>query len=323
MRYLLLVISFSVAPLICNAQFDNYGRWEHGFGEPAYLSNASYSQAEFDALRDRWQRISTENRESANEWAGDYVAAGDVSRYVFRWSPQAGFAYIYIYTCLPEVRSFSYGAVNVSSQMIQTRAESRLRGNMSRVSNYLLVKWGERHYLVPESQVRGFYNMMSGRGVSAGAFGDAGEFFLRAGDYNKPVFGMPILPPGYERFAWRPISASITSVGRRTIRRGRSPYGAYAYSLTPITLNIGSRDGVRRSTGFHLIGSDYPETIRLIRIGRNSTAALIERIWIDGRGEFYQDRQNANVLIPYLPITTGLRLTTSYDIYHSETTLRR
>ena len=327
-RFAIYVLVIAAALLIASvpshAQINYEERWEHGFGEGAFFNYERYMREDAVALRARWQRIEEENRNAnLNEWAGDYQGAGEVSQYVLRWSPRAGFAYIYIYTCIPEVRWLEHGSVSASPRLIQMRAENRPRGDTPRssVTNYLPVRWGERHYLILETRVGEFYSHVAGYGQTPVEW--TGEFFVRDGDGDKPVSGMPILPPGYERFVRYPIEATIMRVGRSFVRnRGRDRGQDYYDSVTPITLNVGTANGVRRTMDFHLIGSRHAETIEIRRVGRNLTQAVIIRPWMEGRGEVREDFQT-RTYVPYIPITTGSRLTTSFDLYHTQTFLRR
>lgn len=325
-RLAALALCLLATPAASLAQFDPYGRWELGFGEPVHLR---FAASDSDALLARWRQVAAANGEQADEWAGDYVEQGELSYRVLRWSPRAGFVSVSVHTCEPMVTAFAYGGVTAAPDLIGMRAETRRSAGHHQhhgatpaaETYYLPVRWGERRYLVPQKEVRQFYNFVAGYGWRAGEW--PSDFLLRAGDGDKPVSGMPVLPPGYERHVRLPINANVTRVGRREVRRQDTPHGPAYSSLTTITLDAGREHGVRPGMTFYLVGSDYPETIGIARVGRRTTVAVVEREWAEGIGEAYKDwREAVPRLKAHAPLAVGSRLTTSFEIYHSETTLR-
>jgi len=211
--FTLLIVGF--CQLVSFAQLDEDGRWENDFYAPALLNYRSYSESDFANAAAKLKDIKSENSNSVDEWAGDYSAqSGEVNVIALRFSPQAGFVYANFYTCLPELRGLNYGTVSQTPDSILLTSQTSQRNGQT--TKYLRVKWGERHYLVPENEVAQFYKFVAGFGWKEDEYVFF-DFLLKNDDAEKPIVGMPVVPRGYERFAKKPIEATITEVLRREI----------------------------------------------------------------------------------------------------------
>src|SRR6185369_9473788 len=126
--------------------------------------------------------------------------------------------------------------------------------------------WGEQHFLVPEDKVSLFYDYVTGRGQyepDKGGY-DEDYFWQKYDDRDKSMAGMPILPPGYERFAKKPIEATIVSVGpNQVVRRNGFP-DPYYELITPMRLDRGTKSGIRRGMQLYVgrAGGGYVEITR-------------------------------------------------------------
>jgi len=100
----------------------------------------------------------------------------------------------------------------------------------------LVVKWGERVYLIDESDLRDFSNAVNlGLEPRPELRSEPyyGSFFLREGDLQKSVSGKPSLPPEWQTFLLsKPVRAKIVSIQPQ--------------DKTQIaTINRGSQDGLK------------------------------------------------------------------------------
>lgn len=285
------------------------------------LSTRPFTQEEAAAARKKWKQIEEDiNRNGSNEWAGTYVlSTGELHRAYLRWSPQSGFVSLGIYTCMASVTSVNYGGVKASVDSLELLGEVPLRskqtGNGSGThaalplpESYLFVKWGERHYLIHERSIANFYKYVSGLEEPDQ------DFFVKIDDIDKPIEGMPVLPPGYERFVKKPIEATIIKVGVKKIKKIRSDDKTIHYeSVTPITINIGRNYGVERGMSLYIIGSSTRETVEIVSVGESMSIAIITRSLDDDMKENYKDWDTGE-LKAYPEVSIGWKVTTSWEL---------
>ena len=291
------------------AQLNEHGRWKSDlYYEPVEINYRSYSESDFTDALTKLEAFKLENNNSTDEWAGTYSApSGEVNVIALRWSPQAGFVYLNFYTCLPELRRLDYGTVAATPDYILlTSLSSKLSG---RVTKYLPVKWGERHYLVPESEVAQFYKFVAGYGWKKDEYVFF-DFLLKNDDSEKPIAGMPIFPRGYERYVRRPVEATITEVLRREIRTAQNYDGSPAYeSHTFVKLDAGSADGIKRGMSLNVLGSEDYETVEIVRVGRRSSVGVLVRSLDENKQEVFKNHRTDEIK-PYPIVSAGWQLST-------------
>jgi hypothetical protein len=80
-------------------------------------------------------------------------------------------------------------ATGTASQLVLDRPES---SNHVGPQRYLAIRWGSRDYLIEDDELADFCAAI--HDGSEPRTKPAGRFYLRRGDWNKPVSGMPALP---------------------------------------------------------------------------------------------------------------------------------
>jgi hypothetical protein len=75
---------------------------------------------------------------------------------------------------------------------------------------FLVVRWGERRYLVPEDMAIGFCDDVNNR-IEPRAVERGGYYFLRQGDHLLPAGGRPELPPELSRLVLDHVVESTTA----------------------------------------------------------------------------------------------------------------
>jgi len=291
------------------AQLNEYGRWKNDFyPEPAELNYQSYSESDFANALMKLEAIESENSNSVGEWAGDYsTRSGEVNVVALRFSPQAGFVHLNFYTCLPELRGLNYGTITATPDNILLTSQTSKRNGQT--TKYLPVKWGERHYLVPESEVAQFYKFVAGYGWKKDEYVFF-SFLLKNDDTEKPIVGMPVFPRGYERFVKKPIQARITEVLRREIE-SEQVYGGSTnyYSHTFVKLNVGSINGVGRGMTLNALESEDYETVEVVQVGRRSSVGVIVRLLDENKQENFKNYQTDEIK-QYPKVSVGWQLST-------------
>lgn len=305
--FTLFIIGF--CQLAAFAQLNEDGRWKSDlYYEPAQVNYQSYSESDFTNALAKLEAIKSENNNSVDEWAGDYSAqSGEVNVIALRFSPQVGFVHLNFYTCLPEVRGLNYGSVTTTPNYILLTSQTSKRNGQA--TKYLPVKWGERHYLVPESEVAQFYKFVAGYGWKEDEYVFF-DFLLKNDDSEKPIFGMPVLPRGYERFIKKPIEATITNVLRTEIKAKQSYDGSPEYeSHTFVRLNVGSANGVKRKMTLNVVDSEDYEKVEIVQVGRSSSVGVLVRSLDENKQETFKNYRT-NETKQYQKVSVGWQLST-------------
>lgn len=305
--FTLFIVGF--CQLASFAQLNEDGRWKSDlYYEPAQLNYQSYSESDFANALTKLKVIKSENSSSVDEWAGDYSAqSGEVNIIALRFSQQAGFVHLNFYTCLPELRGLNYGTVTGTPDYILLTSQTSQRNG--KATKYLPVKWGERHYLVPESEVAQFYKFVAGYGWKKDEYVFF-DFLLKNDDAEKPIVGMPVFPRGYEQFVKKPIEATITEVLRREIKTEQSYDGSPAYeSHTFVKLNVGSINGVKRGTTLNVLESEDYEKVDIVQVGKRSSIGVVVRSLDENKQETFKNYRT-NEIKTYPKVSVGWQLST-------------
>jgi hypothetical protein len=95
-------------------------------------------------------------------------------------------------------------------------------------TKFLLVGWGKRQYLIPDDDLLKFCNYINqGMEPRDGAYG---SFFMRRGDWERPVTDIPILPKQYEKYLLAaPLHGTIVKL----------------IDELQATVDLGATDGIR------------------------------------------------------------------------------
>jgi len=323
MKYCAIILFFILIAVIpATAQTDQYGRWINGFTEPWMFDSKDYSKEDAVTFQNRWRQLEGSEKAQTDEWAGFYSVGAETRLFVFRWSPDQGFVFGSVDTCRPNVDYISYGKVRVSTKFLEIDPEvnnpttrytgkAALRYTELR-TRYLKVKWGDLHYLVPEDKIALFCDYVSGRG-GYGRFGPMnGENYFWQKREDGDLFGMPVLPPGYDRYVKRPIEPSIVAFGPKVIKRTRVNGGPFYYeSIIHVRLNLGTRSGLRRGMELYIVDDDCGEYVEITHVDGRASSGVIRRVLDDDRKERYHDWPS-DEWKPYPKIRVGQKLTTSF-----------
>jgi hypothetical protein len=108
----------------------------------------------------------------------------------------------------------------------------------------VIVRWGQRIYLLPDDELGPFVNAVnSGKEPHWHCIPSCAPFLVRSGDDEKPVSGTPDLPAEYRRrLLDRPITARVVRVlddeTEFDLEQG------YGWRTIRVEMDLGSDDGV-------------------------------------------------------------------------------
>jgi hypothetical protein len=278
------------------SDFDAEGRWINGISEePLYFNHLTYTPQNALALQSKWRLIEQENaRSKDSQWAGDYLLISETGTLrVLRWSLKEGFVYMLGSGCFPDVRGLNYGKVAFSNHLLQlfpevnaedpllqfaeTDNRQYLKANFI-ASKFIPVKWEGRRYLIAENQMADFYDYVAGSGDYAPRdgvqiFND--QFLLKRQESGKAEANnqSPVVPPGYEHLVKKPVHATIIAVGRRFTRHIAESEEEYERDewVIPVTLNAGSKHGVKPGLTLLILQKEVGEILRITRVGKKSS----------------------------------------------------
>jgi hypothetical protein len=285
------------------------------------------SNPEVRALISRWNQIGEDLKTNNSLVAGTYEEQG-YRGYFIRWSPRAGYVYVY-HSEGQFIIGFSYGKVSKTLDEIVFEPEREMKESFDSVKLTMPTTWvpilsATGAYLIPKGRLSDFGNYVGG-------FGQYNDFNGPCCDYS-PFFFMPkattghelpravIVPSKYESFIKAPIRSRIVYVGQKKRVKDYGLEGAnYSQffekaSLTPVKIDAGSRQGVRRNQLFRLINEPQYQYLKITSVHQNRADGIVIRDVDDDGRETYLDFVSGTSepqRKPFPPIHVGTRITTS------------
>ena len=319
-RFAAVTLCIFVLCLVANAQtevesqaapqFDEYGRWINGIGEPWYFNDREYTADQIFNTQMKWKAIEDLQPTTKDDWAGAYVIGWETSARHVRWSPEKGFVDLRVSTCAAAVTKLDYGEVVVKSP---TSIEfiSNIAGHETK-RTFVKVKWGEQRYLVEESEVQDFCDYIVGLGKFNNSAYDGAVFLIKGGDGGNPTAEMPTVPSEFQQYVRKPFHAEITKVGKPYIEVD-SESDQSDELITPVTINIGSNHGLKRDTALPILDTQQfsqTEKVIITRVAKTYALGIIVRYIEKGHGD---NPKNAKYSFDEEcpPVAVGWKLTTS------------
>lgn len=196
---------------------------------PARLARCA-DKEHFDEAQEHYQRIASELAAIKNspprqpvwacEWAGTYRAPNSIRpwRHMIHLAPQSGFYYGW-YTCGQGPFAFNYGPIAESfDDGVRVSPQLPIDNERSLAADrFYFVRWGERHYLIPENRMLRLVNDYNWFGPRAA---DIMNLPLRELEWSLPACAAPELPERWDRLLMdAPFITEITGiVGLKELR---------------------------------------------------------------------------------------------------------
>ncbi len=279
---------------------------------------------EIAEIKKRWEEIGDSLKTTSNPFAGTYYQSGNRGYYL-RWSPEKGFVYVYYYEYF--VRGVSYGKVSVTDSEITFIPEYESQnGDTDRklITPTVWIPAYKGKYFIRQKDIKLF-------GDFYGGFGDFNGFPIKWNcecnafatkvdkniDYTK--IKSFIVPKKYLKFIKQPINAKIISVGKSRISTHSLVFDvnqSNKASITPVTINIGRKSGIKR--GLLFVTNQENSFLEVTKVGEKVSQAILVRE-IDEKGkEAYSDGWDKTtdkpIYKPYPPIRIATEITTKVDM---------
>jgi hypothetical protein len=229
-----------------------------------------FSKESWRALEKRTLVIKEEIDElKSHPWAGQYFYGNGLSSFHLTVAPESGFAF-YSQGCMG-IYGLNFGSVRKTGSTLELllKEPNRPGDPFSISAELILISWGDRHYLVPPSEIVEFVNA-----INAGfepRKSALGRFFLKKGDEHRPATGSPNIPTEYADYLLeKPIEGKVSSV--QEIRHEGEKM------RSSVLLNIGKAQGVRVDMRFYLQDSSrfYAPAVITAVNDSNSVAELVQ-----------------------------------------------
>jgi hypothetical protein len=321
MKILFAFIFLFIAPAFVFTQVEaEYAMWENGVGK-RWLT---YHLEKNDVLlmKDKWNKIEKSLESTSNEFAGKYFQYGYMSGYFLNWSPKEGFIYVR-YFDVEHPCYFSYGKVSIKTFEVNfiteyETSESICPGKVPTPPVWIPANGGK--YLIPKNESKRFGNFYGGFGEFNGFFRKWTEDFPFARKWKKDYQSQQkfILPKDLETDIKKPIIAEIIAVGKKRITKFEPHFDPFyeKSSITPVTINAGSKNGVVKGLEFIILNSEgeNSQTLKITSVGKNTSRGIVIRQINekDFEGYFKYDEKSKNMVdTPFSPIQIGQKISTS------------
>ena len=216
-------------------------------------------------------------------WAGSYdIHSGvpPVGKYRFLIAPKSG----YIYTSNSDDWVDAYGGVLYDQNYGGATWENdRLKlspvlknednGYYNPGTEFVLIPWEERLYLVPADGIVEFCNAVNSGWV---------HYFSRGGNWKHPE-GKPDVPDNFKPYLLEtPIEGQVIALGKtEDVQRGEYRGQPWMLKETTVTINKGKQDGLLSGMKFYVMDSEFSEWIELTDVSETESEGIFT--WRDER----------------------------------------
>jgi hypothetical protein len=241
-----------------------------------------------------------------NEWEGQYYSETSLGESVMLWNENLGFVKYYFYHTL---KVLYYGELqNKEDSIILSHETSpKFLNKKAKWSEiFVKVKLGEKHFLVPQTIIKGFCEFVAGRMPIHKQHQEniAYRFWEKIADSEKESVTLPTLPEKYKHFLVHPIKGKIKELGKRKIQRSKNWEGKIETDGVKyfVTLNVGKKDGVKKDIEFYI--PKLKEFATVEKVFQKTVIATIFRRFDENNKEICEDMDHETN--PCVQISVGL-----------------
>jgi hypothetical protein len=280
------------------------------------LEYRRYSREDAEILRNKYLLLREQS--PVNEWEGEYsMEAGGVNLHSLIWLDNLGFAEYNIYTCLPALRYANYGKTELSSETVKLIPEFQKNSprKTSSPTTLVKIKWGEIHYLVPESYISAFSESAAGLDIknTDGTIAFP-YYYTKIKDAKNEVSGLPTFPDSYKKFLLYPIETNILSLGNRYITSEKNEWNGEIEKTANYDFIIaaGQKQGVKVGMSFYI--SNINEWFQITKVNPETSVGGFVRQVDENEKEVCFNGEYEK--IPCLNLSVGLKVKTMYQPFY-------
>lgn len=268
---LILIVSFQ----ICFGQeVDFEGNWFREIrGVDDYFSSYDFKfYTKEDVVKAKGRFYLIKQTPFKNEWEGIYTHGAMTGMAELHWSSAGGFVYFDVYHTL---RRLDFGGAIDKTDAVNLMSEKSASSRKSSFStNLIKVKFGDRHFLVPENRLADFAERTVGLSTDLEDY----EYYLdKLDEAENEVFGLPILPKKYEKFLRFPIETKIIAIGKRQIYQGKFPDGTVNYEEIYRFVILGAGKNKNIKVGMNFYVANLGEWIEITEVSANKSIGKFRR----------------------------------------------
>jgi hypothetical protein len=250
--------------------------------------NKFYTKEDVVKAKEKFSLIKSSN--SDDEWEGYYQRHGELNQYGLIWNSASGFIRYNIYTCAIELRGIWFGNIVNTSDAVTLNYEKPIhyfypKKKVFNQENLIKVKIGEKHFLVPKSDLKDFFEYAAGRTSGQNSYEISSSYWWKFSDREKESSGLPILSEKYRNLVVLPVDAKITKIGKPTIYRTKNYEGKTEEVGFDhfITIDAGRSQNVKK--GMELYIPELDETATVEKVFSTSSVASVFREFDDNKKE--------------------------------------
>ena len=177
------------------------------------------------------------------------------------------------------------------------------------------VKWGESHFLVPESYLDEFCESAAGLDIKTleGSIVFP-NFYTKVEDSEKEVSGLPVLPESYKNFLRYPIETKIISLDKRFITSEKNQWNGETERKAnyDFTITVGKNQGVKTGMSFYIPAID--EWFQITKVNAKTSVGSFVREADENEQDICYDKEDEKTAC--LEVSVGLEAKTKYTPFY-------
>lgn len=246
----------------------------HGYGSILWSDNLMESYPLMNKCAIQKQALKELKTLRPHKWAGIYYLGDGLGVNIsLSIAPKTG--YLFEWRGCLALYDRNYG--NVTEKDDRVRIDFTLNNNSkdskTLPSEFFIVNWGPRHYLIPADEMIDFCNFVN-NGMEPRS-DIHGMFLLRKGDEKLSVTGLPTLPKEYRDYLLTaPVEADIIEVNDTKSDFDADDFGS---KDTVVTLNKGTNDKLRVGMELRVIKPEdlFSTSVKITEVAADHSKALL------------------------------------------------
>ncbi len=227
------------------------------------------SDEQYKILEKRRGLIGEEISAGKNEWIGVYQQ-GDHHPTYFMWSLNQGFLiWGSNHTFYPSRINFGKAEFSNNRLLLSPEIATDHLNYQQVATQFVPVKWGEQHYLIPADELANF-----AYAVHSGASSQLVEYLFKSEDYEKTRTGLPDLPKEYQKImVMKAVKPKITAIKK----------DSGDFWKTELTLNLGRAANLRKGMILYYSKPAGGFSIMITDLDEKSAKAKLVGVWNEDR----------------------------------------